>query len=152
MKTKIFIVVSLIFLFIGCAAHYGNEAQYDRGDWYLLASAGEVVRIKGDKLAFNKLKNAPAQTESKKNVPQGYKGLIANLSGHNRYNFKFTGPETKSFLLGPGEQVIDYLVPGKYFCEVYHGGSKIGSWSFKVGVQQSTFLNEKYHWYVYADR
>jgi len=155
MKMRILAVSTMMIvlvLLLGCAAHYGNEAQYEKGDWYLLASSREVARIKADKLAFEKLKAAPVQTEVKDSVIQGYKGLIANLSSNNRYNFTLTGPETKSYLLGPGERANDYLVPGNYTCVVSQGNYKIGSWLFIVGPQQSTFMNEKHHWYVYADR
>ena len=145
-------ILAVLVLLSGCAAHYGNEAQYDKGDWHLLASSHEVARIKADKLAFEKLKAAPAQTEVKNNVQQGYEGLVANLSSYNRYNFKLIGPETKSYLLGPGERAKDYLIPGKYICIVYQGGDRVGSWAFSVGSQQSTFMNEKHHWYVYTER
>jgi len=149
---RIIVFAAIVFWLTGCGAYYGNEAQYDKGDWYLLASSREVARIKSEKLAFEKLKAAPTQTEMKNGVPQGYKGLVANLSSYNRYNFKVTGPETKSYLLGPGERAADYLEPGNYVCIVFQGNYRVGSWAFKVGPQLSTFMNEKYHWYVYTER
>jgi len=153
MKTKILVTLLLMGLFFvnGCAI-YKNEAQYDKGEWYGLIGSEAVAHIKSDKLAFTKLNAAPVQTKIKNDVQQGYEGLVANLSSYNRYNFKLFGPETKSYLLGPGERVTDYLVPGKYTCVVFQGSYQVGSWSFNVGPQQSTFMNEKHHWYVYADR
>ena len=155
MKTKIFattVVLVLVFLIGGCGPYFKNQAQYDKGEWVGLANRNEVTKIKQNRLAFKKLEAAPVQTEVKDGVTQGYKGLIVNLSSNNRYNFTLTGPETKSYLLGPGERANDYLIPGNYTCVVSQGNYKIGSWLFIVGPQQSTFMNEKYHWYVYADR
>lgn len=154
MKTKIFVVMAAVIIFLasGCGAFYGNEKQYDDGNWYLLASSAEVARIKEDKLALEKLKATPAQTKIKDGVPQGYEGLVANLSSYARYNFKIIGPETKSYLLGPGERAGDYLIRGNYICIVYKGSYRVGFWRFKVGPQLNVFMNEKYHWYVYADR
>lgn len=155
MKKRIIAVVAVIAalaLTSGCAAYFGNEAQYDRGNWYFFANSREVARIKSDKLAFDKLNAEPAKTNTVNGVRQGYEGIVANLSSYGRYNFKITGPETKSFLLGPGERAKDYLIPGNYLCIVYQGSYQVGSWPFRVGPQQSTFMNEKYHWYVYVDR
>ncbi|MEI6597288.1 MAG: hypothetical protein WCL13_03750 [bacterium] len=152
MNMKIFAVALVIFWLTGCAAFYGSEKQYTEGDWYGITGSHEVAKIKTDKLAFAKLETTPVKTEVKNGVIQGYEGLVANLSSYNRYNFKITGPETKSFLLSPGERAKDYLIPGNYLCTFHQGGNQVGSWSFKVGPQQSTFMNEKYHWYVYTDR
>jgi hypothetical protein len=154
MKRKILAVAVLLIMFCltGCAAFYGNEKQYTEGDWYGITGSREVARIKSDKLAFDKLKVAPVKTEVKDGATQGYEGLVANLSSYNRYNFKITGPETKSFMLGPGERAKDYLVPGDYLCIFYQGSAIVGHWAFKVSSQQSTFMNEQYHWYVYTDR
>lgn len=153
MKTRIFATAVMVAsLLTGCGAFYGNEKQYDEGDWYLLAPSEEVARIKEDKLALEKLKTAPAQTKIQNGVPQGYEGLVANLSSYARYNFKIIGPETKSYLLGPGERAGDYLIPGEYICIVYQGSYRMGFWRFKVGPQLNVFMNEKYHWYVYTDR
>ncbi|MDO8592850.1 MAG: hypothetical protein Q7R92_03745 [bacterium] len=155
MKSRTFavlLVLASVTLFTGCAAYFGNEAQYNKGDWYLFADSREVAHIKKDKLAFNKLEAEPVKTNTVNGVSQGYEGLVANLSNNNRYNFKLFGPETKSYLLGPGERATDYLIPGKYVCIVYQGSYQVGSWSFQVGPQQSIFMNEKHHWYIYTDR
>lgn len=155
MKKSILVVIMLAVMLAGsgCGPYFKSQAQYDdKGDWYLLASSREVARIKADRLAFEKLKTAPAQTEVKDGAVQGFKGLVANLSSYNRYNFTLTGPETKSYLLGPGERANDYLIPGTYVCIITQGNYRVGSWAFSVGSQQSVFMNEKYHWYVYTDR
>lgn len=154
MKTRVLAVAALtLVLLSGCIGPYfRDQGEYDNGVWYGVADSHEVARMKSDRLAFEKLKAAPVQTEVKDGASQGYEGLVANLSGYNRYNFILTGPETKSYLLGPGERAIDHLIPGNYTAIVYQGSYRVGSWTFKVGVQQSTFMNEKYHWYVYAER
>ena len=154
MKTiKIFMVLAVLaFLATGCGPFFRNQAQYDNGVWWGVARQGEVARMKQDRMAFAKLQAAPAQTQTINGIQQGYEGLVANLSSYSRYNFKITGPETKSFMLGPGERARDYLIPGGYICTVFQGSSRVGSWSFRVGPQQSTFMNERYHWYVYTDR
>lgn len=46
-------------LVCGCAAFYGNEAQYKDGDWYLFTGSQEVARIRQDKLAIDKLNSRP---------------------------------------------------------------------------------------------
>lgn len=150
-KFAIIVVLTLSFFTGGCA-YYGNEAQHNKGDWYGITGSREVARIKSDKLAFKKLEATPVKTSVKDGAQQGYEGLIANLSNYNRYNFTLMGPENKSYLLGPGERAIDYLVPGNYVCIVYQGSSVIGSWAFRVSAQQSIFMNEKHHWYVYTER
>ena len=168
MKTRILAVAAMAFLVTGCTLGpwYGNKAEYEKGEFKGIANQGDMAKYAQDRLtekkaemglakdhlAFDKLKAAPVQTEIRDGVAQGYKGLVANLSSFYRYNFKLIGPETKSFLLGPGERAGDYLVPGDYTCVVFQGSRQVGSWSFKVGPQQSTFMNEKYHWYVYTDR
>lgn len=156
MREKLFAVLAAVliisFALSGCGAFYGSQAQYDAGDWYMLANSREAAKIKSDQLAFKKLAAAPTKVGIKDGVPQGYEGLVANLSSYNRYNFKLTGPETKSYMLGPGERARDHLIPGKYFCQVFQGGTRVGSSAFSVGPQKSLFMNETYHWYVYADR
>ena len=154
-KINLFIVLVAILLMCcsGCAM-YGNEAQYNgkSNDWYGLTDSQEVARIKQDKLAFDKLQNQPTQVKIVNGIPVGYKGLVANLSESKRYNFAISGPETKKYYLGPGERVIDYLIPGQYKCTFYRGNNIIGKpWFFKVGVQQHVFMNEKYHWYVLTE-
>ena len=153
MKTIIISTIAvLLAVFINGCAFYGSEHQYDQGKWKGWAGSEEVARTKADKLAFAKLASAPVQTLVTNGVVQGYEGLIANLSKYQRYNFKLFGPETKSYLLGPGERKVDYLIPGEYACVIFKGGAKVGQWTFRVNAQQSTFMNETYHWYVYADR
>lgn len=153
MKARIFVVLVTMLvanMLSGCAAYFGNEAQYEKGDWYLFAGSDETARIKQDKLAFEKLKNQPVQAAVVNGVVQGYKGIVANL-GRERYSFRIKGPENKDYLLGPGERVVDYLIPGKYTCETYYGGNQVGGGTFHVSPQTQTFMNEKFHWFVYAE-
>ena len=51
------LLLAILLLSSGCGAFYGNEKQYEKGNWYLLAGSSEVARIKQDKLAMEKLKN-----------------------------------------------------------------------------------------------
>lgn len=134
----------------GCSTMYGNEAQYDKGDWYFFGGSEEVARIKQDKLAIKKLESQPVQTASVDGVAQGYKGKVASAN-RNLVNIIIRGPETKSFMLGPGKsEEEDYLTPGNYTATTYVGGRQLGyPWPFTVGVQQNKFLGKDYHWYVY---
>lgn len=160
---KIAIMSCLIFFVLsGCAAHFGNEAQYDKGDWYLLAGSQEVAKIQRDKasLAYNKtvsimavekLKAQSVDIKVVSGVSQGYKGFVHNLS-YERAQIIIKGPETKSYFLGAKEKVEDYLLPGKYCAETYVSGKKIGKgWSFSVGLPQYNYLGHTAHWYVYYD-
>ncbi|MDP3043661.1 MAG: hypothetical protein Q8N21_04650 [bacterium] len=155
MKTKIFAgiaVVAVMLLGLAGCALYGNEAQYAQGDWYFIAGSEEVTRIQQDKLAFKKLESQPAQVAFKEGVPQGYSGLVINLSKYTRYNFIISGPERKGYLLGPNESVDDNLIPGTYACAVYRAGRQIGQpWVFHVTAQKHIFMGKEYHWYIYME-
>ncbi|MCL5004648.1 MAG: hypothetical protein M1170_01735 [Patescibacteria group bacterium] len=154
--------VCLIVLVVGCAAHFGNEAQYEKGDWYFLAGSQEVAKIQSDKaslahnktvsaMAIDKLKSQPIETKIVNGATQGYKGIIHNLS-YERANIIITGPEKKSYFLGAKEKIEDFLLPGKYCAETYVGGRKMGKgWIFSVGVPQYNYLGHNVHWYVYYD-
>lgn len=152
MKTKkstiAFIALLTTFLLSGCGAYYGSEKQHTKGDWYGLAGSGEVAQIKSDRLALAKLEAAPVQILVTNGVIQGYRGIVANLSSYCRCNFTISGPETKSYFLGPGERYVDYLVPGTYTCALTVGGSRVGQKTFHVKGQLLIFLNEQCHWYA----
>ncbi|MCK4553624.1 hypothetical protein KAU19_01515 [Candidatus Parcubacteria bacterium] len=95
----------------GCGALYGKKSQYDEGDWYLFAGSSEVARIEQDKLAFNKLKEAPVNGDTIK----GYGGIVTNLDKRYLYNFIISGPEQRGYALGGKyNTVTDYLIPGTY--------------------------------------
>lgn len=150
----LFLAVMIVASLTGCVgAYYGSQAQYEGkdNDWYFLADSREVARIKQDKLAFDKLASQPVQAATISGVPQGFLGVVVNFSRYERYNFELRGPEKKNYLLGPGERAVDYLLPGRYRCATYKGGSKTGETVFDVGPQTQVFMNEKYHWYVYAE-
>lgn len=146
----------------GCVgAYYGSEEQYDekKGDFYFLAGSRELSHIKEAKseerireLAFKKLEGQPVNTDTVNGVTKGYRGVVANLSCCNRYNFHIKGHETKGYVLGPGERKIDYLIQGSYRGIIFNGGDKVGEIEFNVGLQTNTFLGEEYHWYFYAER
>ena len=167
-----FLLLFMIALFTAsCGALIRNEAQYDNGDWDWWATSPEVARIKQDKLALRKLEALPVQTASvgennniihqsqhaaivKTNsaVTKGYKGILFNFNKYNQYNFKITGPEIKSYLIGKNESVTDFLIPGTYACTVYKASRQQGEpWIFHVNAQQHYFRGEEYHWYVYME-
>jgi hypothetical protein len=150
MKRYKFLFCILVGLLIsGCHAFFGNEAQYKDGDWYLFAGSQEVARIRQDKLAIDKLNSRPPQTSEKDGVFQGYLGVVANLSRYVTYNFHLIGPEKKAYMLGPGQQVRDHLIPGMYIARIFLNGREIGQpRSFRVGPQQHYFMGEWTHWYV----
>ena len=145
---KLFILL-LTFCLVGCSAMYGNEKQYGEGTWHFWANSREVARIKQDKLAFEKINSLPPQTETINGVFQGYKGIVANFSRHNTYNFHLSGPERKSFLVAPGQEVKDYLIPGNYSATIYLNGRIVGQpQAFQVSPRQHYFKGDWCHWYV----
>ena len=141
------LLLAILLLSSGCGAFYGNEKQYEKGNWYFLAGSSEVARIKQDKLAMEKLKNQPTQTASKDGITQGYKGVIANLSW-GTVNIHIDGPEKKRFFLDRAQTQEEYLIPGRYAATAYYRGQVRGSWSFVVGPEQHNFRGEKVHWYL----
>lgn len=154
MKRIVLLLLAVCSLFtVGCAGTlspgFGNEAQYEKGDWYGVGNLDEVARIKQDKLALKKLEAGQIKTATVGDATMGYEGVVMNTS-EETYNFVLAGPEEKSYLLGPGERARDYLIPGSYTCTVYHAGKQIGKpWPFKVKVQKHIVSGEAYHWYVY---
>lgn len=144
------IVISVFISVSGCGAFFGNETQYERGDWYGLSNSQEVARIKQDKLALKKLRQ---QTPKKQTGNQmGYKGMIHNFY-HSPVNFVIRGPEERSFLLKPNQTLRSvYLVPGKYYVVFYSGGEKIGHWTFHSDLELDNFMGEKVHWYLYCGK
>ena len=147
---KRIIVVMLLGVAIlslsGCATMFGNEKQYDRGDWYLFAGSYEVARIKQDKLALKKLESQQAVA-----TEQGYRGKVANLDS-SPINIIISGPEKKSYLLAGNQSLYDYLIPGDYIARRYRNGHEDGKpWPFYVGTQKHSFMGEEMHWYVYNE-
>lgn len=150
MKTKMFFLIltaGLLILTSGCAGPYfGSEAQYNRGKWHGWAGPREVARTKADKLAFDKLRDAPALTLTTNGVFQGYLGVIANMSTYRRLLFKYDGPETSEEYLGPGQQDYIYLLPGDYHGEIFYGGQKVGWVNFTSGPKIKKFLGTPVSW------
>lgn len=152
MKTKRLAVITVIFSAIvwltGCGAYFGNEAQYDKGDWYLLASAREVARIKQDKLALKKIDEQAAAEGQAIRFP----GVILNKSAYRDANFVVSGPETKGFYLAPSKKENYDLTPGVYVATLYdeNGYVRGKPWIFHVDARKHSFLGEKVHWYLIA--
>ena len=63
-RTFCVLIVVLTFCMSGCAM-YGNEKQYDKGEWYLWASSAEVARKKQDELALEKVRLQEGKTGRK---------------------------------------------------------------------------------------
>lgn len=167
MKKYVWILgVLWMFCLSGCA-WYSSMDQYDKGNHHGVAGSGEMARIKQDKLAIEKLKAQPVQTaymnqggdsdfeiielsDNQHNVSAGYRGKVVNFDGWRKINFVIKGPETKGFLLAPGQTVEYSLIPGKYQATSEYRGSIIdGPKTFTVGVQTHNFMGEELHWYVY---
>ena len=160
MKNLVMVLVALVFV-SGCAL-YGNEAQYEKGDWHGVTGSQEVAKIQRDKhalvkkkvvdqMALDKLMSQPVDAKIVNGAVQGYKGVIQNLS-RERVNVIIEGPETQSFFLRPGEKVDAFLLPGSYYATTYLGNRLADKgWSFPVGVQKYTYQGKQVHWYVYYD-
>ena len=148
--TVVMVVFSAVAWLMGCGAYYGNEAQYDKGDWYLLASSREVARIKADKLAFDKLAQSDNLTSAKKT---GYAGTIFNKNQYRYANIVVAGPERKGFYLKPQEKISYNFIPGTYVATLYddYGNIRDNPWIFHVGPQTHYFMgDDEVHWYLVA--
>lgn len=158
--TKIWFV---IFALAGCA-FYGNETQYEKGDWYGVTDSAEIANIKKDKmnqemkkLALEKLKNQSADVKTENSAIQGFKGVLKNASSYETINIKIganaDAPEHKNYLLTPGQMIYDYLLPGDYIICVMPNYS---SYEIKrcdrvsVNARKHFFgeTGENIHWYV----
>ena len=62
-KEIILVILGIMVLVSGCAARYGNEKQYTKGDWYFFAGSSEVARIQQNKLALEQNKLALEKLE-----------------------------------------------------------------------------------------
>ena len=158
-------IAMVVFLFLGCASpRFKSEAQYDRGEWSGVAYLDEVAKIKRDKaeLAFDKevggmaiakLKSQSVDIGVKDGVPQGYKGIVQNLSKYRNIQISIRhqkGYEVKSYVLAPGGFAEDYLLPGDY-CVVYvvNGVRQKKEGVFTSGPRLFDYFGKKYHWYAY---
>lgn len=163
---KILVLLWISFIVVGCA-YFGNEKQYEQGDWYGLATPDEVAKIKQNKLALEKMQAIPAQTayiengilvpisqsgSKGKKTPAGFKGKVCNLSSYNRVHIVIKGPEVKGFYLGPGQNITEYLIPGVYTATPYVGSRRIYEpRTFHVNSRTHNFMGEELHWYVYYE-
>lgn len=147
------ICITACFL-TGCGGPlYGNVKQYQRGSWYGFADHHEVARIDQDKLAMKKLEASAPLTASENGTSLGYKGVVANFSSY-RATIDLIGPESRNFLLEPGQQVETYLIPGKYLtmAQTSSGGYRsknVGG--FTVGVKKHSFQGRDVHWFAIYD-
>lgn len=169
-------MTGLLVLIPGCVGpYYTNKAQYDKGQWYGLANNHDVSQMnrqqlaqERDTMALQKLQAQPVMTGTMTSTgvvanssavasapgtaPAGYEVIVANMSSYQRYNFIIRGPETKSYYLGPGERVTDYLLPGRYVVAIMYGTSQIGQSSvMHIGVQTMLFQNHLCHGYAVAE-
>ena len=164
-KIAMIVFVCLMILVIGCAGpRFGSEAQYDKGEWKGNAYLHEVVKIKRDKaqlnfdkevgkMAVDKLKSQPVDVGIKNGVPQGYKGIVQNLSNYKVVQISLRDKnnyEVKSYVLGPGNFREDYLLPSDYYVVfIINGRQEGGMKKFTSGPRQFDYFGKWYHWYVY---
>lgn len=165
---KIATIMFVLFVFSGCAAQFGSEAQYEAGDWYFLSGSEEVAQIKRDKshlafdnevgkMAIDKLKSQPADTKIVNDVIQGYKGIVQNLSNHKVVQISLrdkNNHEVKSYVFGPVDSPVnfaeDYLLPGDYCAIFIANGKQVGDVKkFTSGPRQFDYFGKKYHWFAY---
>ncbi len=150
-------MVVLAVVLNGCGAMYGNEQEYWDGDFYNFADPDELAEIQNDrisimerKMALAKLRTITPDVKSVNGVSHGFRGVIVNFS-RKRLNVKVRGPEKKSYFMGPGERVVDYLVPGSYKRTLFERGKEIATQNFVVSNQQHSFQGALYHWYIYLE-
>jgi hypothetical protein len=146
---NIYVVTTLsLILFLSGCAFFGNEEQYDKGEWHFLTGSNEVARIKQDKLGIKKLEQTPAFLGPEQNI--GYLGYVKNYT-NEIVDIKVSGPETKSWHFSNAGEVPDYLIPGEYHCSITCRGKVVNSSTFHVGPQLKDFDYRKCHWYAYAN-
>lgn len=157
--------IILVALFFSGCAFYGNQSQYEKGDWYLFTSSSEVAKMERnkqalrqkkatDQLAIEKLKAQPIDVQrAPDGTPLGYKGIVANVSRKKINTIIYGGPEEKAFFLYPGQEQEAALLPGNYTACSYIGGENKGCSSFIVSSQINYFNGRVVHWYtVYNPR
>jgi len=144
----IYVVITLsLVLFLTSCAFFGNEEQFDKGEWHFVAGSREVARIKQDKLALKKLEQTPALIGSEENL--GYLGYVKNYT-NEIVDIKVSGPETKSWHFSNTGEVSDHLIPGRYHCTITYKGKIVSESNFNVSSQLKEFDYKKCHWYAYA--
>lgn len=147
-KLALILLAGVIFSFLltGCAS-FGDHGDWERGDWYGFARPDTVARMEQDKLALKKLESLPADAHP----VQGYRGVIKSNAGSDILQVKLEGPENKSFFLNPGDQAIDYLIPGNYKRTLIRNDKIFASQNFIVGAQKHYFAGGEYHWVIIVD-
>ena len=89
----------------------------------------------------------------KDGVPQGYKGIVQNLSKYRNIQISIRhqkGYEVKSYVLAPGGFAEDYLLPGDYCVVTFVSGrQENGVKKFTSGPRLFDYFGKKYHWYAY---
>lgn len=156
----------LMVLLVGCAGpRFGNEAQYDKGEWKGSAYLHEVAKIKRDKsqlafdkevgkMAIDKLKTQPVNSKTgEREEEKRYEGIVENLSRYYMVQIDIRherGYEVKSYVLKPGESRVDNLLPGNYCVTTFvNGRQETGVKKFTSGPRLSDYSGKKYHWFVY---
>lgn len=153
-RTSVLVLI-LTALIGGCGASYGSIEQYKTGDWYGLAGPGTAAKTVQDKRVDAKLDATPALIGYRLNkdnqlVPIGYLGYVANFDRvKNLITIK--GPETREYLLLPGQEVVDYLIPGEYTKTIKEKGKLPLVIEFEVTDEIRYFGNRPCHWFAYAD-
>lgn len=160
MKNSLIKIVEAIFFCLvlstltGCAM-FGNSKQMENQDWYGFTSADGVREIKDviyqekvNNLALKKLESLPVKGDA----VNGYEGIVSNYNSSNRYTIQLSGPENKSYVLGPKDSTTDKLIPGVYVARTICDGRQQGNiTTFRVGPQMNYYQGEQYHWFVYNE-
>lgn len=160
-------LLAIVITTSGCIGpYYSNKNQYDKGRWHWWADNQSVYQRDQQMLAVGKLNAQPVMTgvmtstgivatavaPAPGTAPAGYKGFVANLSSYRRYTLTVRGTENKSYYLGPGQKVTDYLLPGRYVATANYGGRVYGTpYFFDVGPQIMSFQGEACHWFLVAE-
>lgn len=144
------VVIILIVGFTGCAAQFGNERQYEDGDWYFFANSSEVAKIEQDKMALEKLeKSTPIIGEGQNG--KGYRVYLANFSSFKRYTFRLDGPEKVNHMLSPEEVLEIYLIPGDYEVKTVHDGKVSSAGIMPVTAKRKRFNGVWCHGFAYEE-
>ncbi len=148
-RIQFVVLMVVVFLLVGCAG-YGNLEQYRKGDWYFISGPNQVAETMRDRLALEKLAAEPVLAKKRDGIIQGYKVILANLDDYDRYTLRISGPEKKSYMLNPGEQIEVYLIPGEYECRVVRRGKISASNIMTVDAEKKRFGGVWCHGFCYC--
>ena len=146
---------------------YTTEVQHTAGLGVGVFGSEAATRAKVNRMALAKMQATPVQigvmgpngampaasaVQGTNAVPAGYFGIIANFSRNRRLLFKYSGPESGSEYLGPGQQVSKYLLPGEYTGVIISGNGRVtGRTCFRSEPVDKGFIGQRVHWAFFAE-